>query len=85
MSSLMVSRESDIVIAKAGYVRQVELEVELPGHALRRVALLIAERDAQLDHLEHVDITPHRLVVVVGPSLELPDRPRDNAGKLCVL
>lgn len=50
---------------KLGDIREVELEVELPRHAFWAIAILIAQRHAQLDNLEHVDITPHRLVVVV--------------------
>ena len=63
-----------------------EVEVELPsGNILGIVAVLVCQRKADLDDLEEVDITSHRLVVVVGRRLEGTDRTRDNTRELSVL
>lgn len=48
-----------------------EFEVELPSRTLfRKVSLLVCERDADLNDLEQINITSHRLVVVIGGCLE---------------
>ena len=49
------------------------------------VALLVRERESDLDDLEEVDITPHGLVVVVRRRLEAPYRSRHDSWKLGVL
>ena len=65
---------------------RAELEVELPsGNVLGKVTVLIRERDPNLDDLEKVDVTPHRLVVVVRGCLERPDWPRDYSRELRIL
>lgn len=50
---------------------EVEGKVELPRCALGRVAVFVAKRQAELDDPQHVDVTPHRLEVVIGPRLEV--------------
>lgn len=52
---------------------------------LRRIALLVAERDTQLDDLEHVDITSHGLEVVIRAGLEAAYRSRDDSREFGVL
>ena len=54
-------------------LRQVELEVELPGGGptLRDFALFIQESEAQLNNLEKVYIATQKLVLVVSCGLEL--------------
>ena len=54
-------------------LRQVELEVELPGggSVLRQFAVLVEERQAKLDDLEQVDVTTQELVLVIRRRLEL--------------
>ena len=65
---------------------EVELEVELPGgDGLRHVALLVEEGDAQLNHLQVVDVTPPQLVLVILGAAEFPYRPRHHTRELCVL
>jgi hypothetical protein len=42
------------------------MKVELPGrHLLRVVAVFVGEREADLDDLEEVHVTAHRLIVVI--------------------
>lgn len=66
-------------------VLQREGKVELPGMcAGGRVAVLVDERDAQLDYLEQVDVAAQRLKVVVGRVEEGADGARNDAGELCV-
>ena len=54
-------------------LRQVELEVELPGGDPRvgQLTLLVQERHPQLDDLQQVDVATKQLVLVVGRRLEL--------------
>ena len=49
------------------------------------VALLVRERESDLDDLEEVDITPHGLVVVVRRRFECPYWTRDDSRELRVL
>jgi hypothetical protein len=43
-----------------------EMKIELPGrHLLRVVAVFVGERESDLDDLEEVHVTAHRLIVVV--------------------
>ena len=47
-------------------VLRAELEIELPcRYLLWKVSLLIRQSEPNLDNLEEVDVTSHRLVVVV--------------------
>jgi hypothetical protein len=64
---------------------QVEGKVELPRRALWRVAILVTQRQTQLDYTQHIDVTPHRLEVVVGPGLEIAYWAGYYAWKLGVL
>ena len=71
---------------------EVELaEVELPdavlavvGTAGREVSSLVGEREAELDHLEQVDVRSQGLVVVLGVGFESSDRSADDPGELGV-
>lgn len=66
--------------------REIELEVELPRRrAGRIVAILVHEREAELDDLQQVDVAPQQLVLVVHCAAELADWPDDDAGEFCVL
>jgi hypothetical protein len=47
--------------------------------------MFIRYSDSQLDHLEHVDVTSHSLVVIVGAGLEATYWAGDNTGELGVL
>ena len=52
-------------------VLDVKVEVELPGTGiLRKVPLLVRESQPDLDRLEQVNVTPHRLVMVIRRGLE---------------
>lgn len=63
-----------------------EPKVELPRRGLWwKVAILVRERDADLNDLEKVDIAAHCLVVVVGRSLEVSYWARYNTRKLGIL
>lgn len=67
-------------------LREVELEVELPRRrAGRIVSVFVHKREAELDDLQKVDVTPQQLVLVVHCAAELADRPDDDAGEFCVL
>ena len=67
-------------------VREVELEVELPGGGAGWIiSFLVHEGQTQLDDLEQVHVTPQQLVLVVHRAAELADRPDDDAGEFCVL
>jgi hypothetical protein len=49
----------------------VKVKVELPGaDILRKISLLICKGQSNLDRLEKVDVTPHRLVVIIRRGLE---------------
>jgi len=54
-------------------LRQVELEVELPGGgtAFRQLSLVVQEGQPQLDDLQEVDVASQELVLVVGGGFEL--------------
>src|SRR5712671_6099079 len=63
-----------------------EMKVELPGrHVLGVVPVFVGERETNLNDLEQVDVTSHRLVVVVRRGLETAYWTCDYAGKFCVL
>jgi hypothetical protein len=49
-------------------LRQVELEVELPGGGpvLRHLSLVVQEGQPQLDDLQQVDIASQKLVLVIS-------------------
>ena len=49
------------------------------------VAVLVGEREADLDDLEKVDVAAQQLVLVVGGAAKLADRARHHARKLRVL
>lgn len=66
--------------------REVELEVELPRRRARRiVSILVHEREAELDDLQEVDVTPQQLVLVVHCAAKLADRPDNHSREFCVL
>jgi hypothetical protein len=54
-------------------LRQVELEVELPGGgtAFRQLSLVVQEGQPQLDDLQEVDVASQELILVVGGGFEL--------------
>lgn len=67
-------------------LREVELEVELPRRRARRiVSVFVHEREAELDDLQKVDVTPQQLVLVVHCAAELANWPDNDAGEFCVL
>jgi len=52
-------------------VLDIKVEVELPGTGvLRKDPLFVRESQPDLDRLEQVDVTPHRLVMVIRRGLE---------------
>ncbi|KAG2327717.1 hypothetical protein Bca52824_010445 [Brassica carinata] len=42
--------------------------------------LLVGEREAELDHLEQVDVRSQRLVVIFGVGFECSDRSANDPG-----
>lgn len=67
------------------HLRQVKFEVELPcGVAGRCLAVLVHERQAQLDDAQQVDVAAQHLVLVVGRRAKLTDRLGHDAGELGV-
>lgn len=67
-------------------LRQVKVEVELPrAYFLRQVPIRVAERQPNLDDLKQVDVTSHRLVVVVRGCTKSAYWSRHDTGELCVL
>ncbi len=70
----------------AHVVVDAEAKVELPCADLGgKIAVLVAERDAQLDELEQIDVASQCLVVVVRRAFECAYWPRDDTGELGVL
>lgn len=66
--------------------REVELEVELPRRRARRIVpIFVHKREAELDDLQEVDITPQQLVLVVHCAAKLADGPDNHSWKFCVL
>jgi hypothetical protein len=62
------------------------MKIELPGgHVLRVVAVFVGKGEANLDDLEQVHVTAHRLIVVVWRRLEAAYWTRDDTGELGVL
>lgn len=48
-------------------LRKVELEVELPcAGILRDISVFVCKGNAQLDHLEQIDIAAQSLIMIVG-------------------
>ena len=47
--------------------------------------MLITKCDSQLYYPQHVHVTPHSLIMVVGPSFEITNRSSDDPWKLGVL
>lgn len=73
-------------LKRRGDLREIELEVELPRRrAGRIVSVFVHEREAELDDLQKVDVTPQQLVLVVHCAAELADWPDDDTGEFCVL
>lgn len=69
-----------------GCIREVELEVELPRRRARRIVpILVHEREAELDDLQEVDVTPQQLVLVVHCAAKLSDWPDNHSREFCVL
>lgn len=67
------------------HLRQIEFEVELPGGvAGRRLAILVHERQAQLDDAQQIDVAAQHLVLVVSRRPELANRLGDDARELGV-
>lgn len=67
-------------------VREIKLEIELPGaEAWWCLALLIKKGESQLDDLQEVNITTQQLVLVVCIASELTYWPRNHSRELCVL
>ena len=85
MSSLC-TRQPSLSSMEPQHALDTEAKVELPCTWLRwHVPLRVRERDANLDDLEQVDVTAHRLVVVLRRRLPLPYRARNDAGEFGVL
>ena len=79
------SQKLDRIRAKH-VLREIENEVELPSaYVLRHVPVLIRERQTDLYDTQEIDVTPHRLVVVVARRPEDAYGPRDDTRELCVL
>jgi len=52
-------------------VLDVKVKVKLPGtDILRKASFLVREGQPDLDRLEQVYVTPHRLVVIIRRGLE---------------
>lgn len=84
MSSL--DRGQDVLGERKQHLLHAEVEVELPCRdILRIVPILVRECDADLYYLEQVDITSHRLVVVIGGRLERANRARNDTRKFGIL
>jgi hypothetical protein len=63
-----------------------KMKIELPGrHVLRVVPILVRKGESNLDDLEQVHVTAHRLIVVVRRRLEAAYWTRDDARELGVL
>jgi len=74
------------VAGKVAPVLGVKVEVKLPGAGiLRKVPLLVRESQPNLDRLEQVDVTPHRLVMVIRQGFERADWTSNDARKLRIL
>lgn len=68
------------------HLREVEFEVELPRRRAWRVsAVLVHERESELDDLQEVHVAPQQLVLVVHRAAKLSDWPHDDPRELCVL
>eukprot|EP00308_Calcidiscus_leptoporus_P025129 CAMPEP_0119376206 /NCGR_PEP_ID=MMETSP1334-20130426/39513_1 /TAXON_ID=127549 /ORGANISM="Calcidiscus leptoporus, Strain RCC1130" /LENGTH=341 /DNA_ID=CAMNT_0007394727 /DNA_START=40 /DNA_END=1065 /DNA_ORIENTATION=+ len=77
-------KEIDRVL-RVDVVVEGELEVELVrAHIWRELAVLIAQREAELDDLQEIDVATDRLVVKVRGRLEVANRPRNHTGELGV-
>lgn len=63
----------------------IEVKVKLPGAVLSHGTIVVYKSDSQLYKLENIDVTSHRLIVVVCGCLELANRPRNNSWKLAIL
>ena len=80
-----VLQEVDRVL-RVHVLGQVKLEVELPGgDALGQVALVVQERQTQLDDLEQVHVAPEQLVLVVSRRPELACKKWDDVVSLIIL
>ncbi len=66
-------------------VLNIKLEVELPCRVLWEVPLLVRECQAHLYDFEKVNITSHRLVVVIRGGRECTDGPCHHTRKFSVL
>ena len=72
--------------AQAHHSLDAKMKIELPGrHVLRVVAVLVGKGESNLDDLEQVHVTAHRLIVVVRRRLEAAYRTRDDARELGIL
>lgn len=49
------------------------------------ISFLVHEREAELDDLQEVDVTPEQLVLVIHCAAKLANRPDDHSGEFCVL
>ena len=68
------------------HIREIKFEVELPGGcSWGVVAILVHERQSELDDLQQVHITAQQLVLIVHRAAELPDGSDHHAGKFRVL
>lgn len=73
-------------LVRRGHPRKIELEVKLPRRrAGWIVAILVHEREAELNDLQQVDVAPKQLVLVVHCATELADWSDNNAREFCVL
>lgn len=60
-------------VLRVHVLSEVELEVELPGgDTLGQIAILVQERQTQLDYLQEVHVAAKELVLVISSALELP-------------
>lgn len=61
-------------------------EIKLPGTTrLRKLPVLIRKRDPDLDDFQQIDVTPHRLIMVIRGRLERANWASDDSGKFCIL
>ena len=86
MSSLSSISETDPCDRKRSRALDVKVKVELPGADIqRKVPFLVRKGQPNLDCLEQVDITPHRLVMIIRRGLERANWSGDDTRKFRIL
>lgn len=64
---------------------EAKLEIELPTTHFRHVPRLVRKRYPQLNDLEQIHVTSHRLEMIIGTCSECTDRSCDDAREFGVL